>query len=252
MFRHAVVRTPGRNFALGLTTANLGPPKFDLVLEQHDAYVRTLRSLGLDVIVLDAEPDYPDAYFVEDTAVVTPNVAVITNPGAASRRGEEKTIEPVLARFRKTARIAPPATVEGGDVLMAGNHFFIGISERTNPEGARRLGRILEEHGHTWTTVQVGEGLHLKSSVNFLGRDTLLITESLAGHRAFRNFKKVVLDRGEDYAANTLWVNDSLLMPAGFPGARRKLSTLGFPLFELDVSEVRKMDGGLTCLSLRF
>jgi dimethylargininase len=252
MFTHAIVRKPGSNFGQGLTTANLGRPDFDLIVRQHEAYVRTLRSIGLEVIVLEAEPDYPDAYFVEDAAVVTPNVAVITNPGAPSRRGEEKSIEPTLARFRKTVRIVAPGTVEGGDVLMAENHSFIGISERTNAEGARQLGRILEENRYTWTPVMVGAGLHLKSSVNELGRNTLLIREALAGHEAFKNFKKIVLDPGEEYAANTLWINDNLIMPAGFPSVRKKLSALGLPIIELDVSEVRKMDGGLTCMSLRF
>jgi len=252
MFTHAIVRKPGRNFGQGLTTADLGPPDFDLIVRQHEAYVRALRSFGLEVIVLEAEADYPDAYFVEDAAVVTPNVAVITNPGAASRRGEEKRIEPVLAQFRKTVRIAAPGTVEGGDVLMAGNHFFVGISERTNAEGGRQLGRILEENGHTWTPVMVKTGLHLKSSVNELGRNALLITEALAGHEAFKDFKKIILEPGEEYAANTLWINGHLLMPAGFPSVRKKLSAFGLSIVELDVSEVRKMDGGLTCMSLRF
>ena len=252
MFTHALVRKPGSNFGQGLTTANLGRPDFDLIVRQHEAYVRTLRSIGLEVIVLEAEPDYPDAYFVEDAAVVTPNVAVITNPGAPSRRGEEKSIEPILARFRKAVRIVAPGTVEGGDVLMAENHFFVGISERTNAEGARQLGRILEENRHTWTPVMVGAELHLKSSVNELGRNTLLITEALAGHKAFKTFKKIVLDPGEEYAANTLRVNDNLIMPAGFLSVRKKLSELGLPIVELDVSEVHKMDGGLTCMSLRF
>jgi len=252
MFSQALVRKPGHNFGQGLTTANLGLPDFDLILNQHEAYVGALRSIGLEVIVLEAEPDYPDAYFVEDTAVVTPEVAVITNPGAPSRRGEEKTIEPVLARFRKTIRIKPPGTVDGGDVLMAENHFFVGLSERTNPEGARQLGGILDGHGHTWTTVPVGAGLHLKSSVNYLSERTLVLTEALAKHEAFRGFKKFILEPGEEYAANTLWLNDHLIMPAGFPGARKKLETLGLPIIELDTSEVRKMDGSLTCLSLRF
>jgi dimethylargininase len=252
MFSQAIVRTPGPDFALGLTTSNLGPPDYGLILGQHAAYVRLLRSFGLTILSLDPEPGFPDAYFVEDTAVVTPRLAVITNPGAPSRRGEEKTIEPVLARFRKTVRIVPPGTIDGGDVLMAGNHFFIGRSSRTNAEGARQLGVLLEGSGHTWTAVEVQGGLHLKSSVNFLGGHGLIATAGLAGHPAFQAYEKIVLDPGEDYAANTLRVNDHLLMPAGFPGVRRKLSALGLPIHELDVSEVRKMNGGLTCLSLRF
>lgn len=252
MFSKALVRTPGENFGRGLTTSKLGPPSYELVLKQHETYVETLRSLGLEVIVLPAEPRYPDAYFVEDTAVVTPHLAVITHPGAPSRRGEEATIEPVLAGFRRTFRVRPPATVDGGDVLMVENHFFIGISERTNRDGTLALGRLLEKHGHTWSAVRVGSGLHLKSSVNYLGHGTLLVTPDYAEREEFKAYSKVILDKKEGYAANTLWINGTLLTPAGFPQVRAKLEPLGLPIIELDVSEVRKMDGGLTCLSLRF
>jgi len=252
MFTKALVRTPGEDFGRGLTTSKLGPPSYELILKQHEAYIENLRSLGLEVIVLPAEPRYPDAYFVEDTAVMTPHLAVITNPGAPSRRGEEATIEPVLAGYRRTFRIRPPATVDGGDVLMVENHFFIGISERSNRDGALALGRLLEKHGHTWSVVRVGSGLHLKSSVNYLGHGTLLVTPDYAEREEFKAYSKVILDKKEAYAANTLWINGTLLTPAGFPKVRPKLEPLGLPIIELDVSEVRKMDGGLTCLSLRF
>jgi dimethylargininase len=252
VFTHAIVRKPGPNSAQGITTAHLGPASPDLVAEQHAAYVETLRTLGLQVVVLEAEPDYPDGYFVEDTAVVTPEIAVITNPGADARRGEEETIEPVLAQFRETVRIKPPATVDGGDVLMVGQHFFIGISDRTNYEGASQLGRILERFGNTWVAVPVGAGLHLKSSVNHVGPGTLLVSAAFAGRDEVQTYDRIVVDEAEAYAANTLWVNECLLMPRGFPGTRRKLEGFGLKIVELDVSEIRKMDGGLTCLSLRF
>jgi dimethylargininase len=252
MFTKALVRTPGENFGRGLTTSRLGPPSYELILNQHGAYIETLRSLGLEVIVLPAEPRHPDGYFVEDTAVVTPHLAVITNPGAPSRRGEEATIEPVLSGYRRTFRVRPPAMIDGGDVLMVENHFFIGVSERTNRDGALALGRLLEKHGHTWSAVKVGSGLHLKSSVNYLGQGTLIVTPAYAGREEFKAYSKVILDKKEGYAANTLWLNGTLLTPAGFPKVRPKLEPLGLPIIELDVSEVRKMDGGLTCLSLRF
>lgn len=252
MFTHAITRKPGENFAQGLTSANLGPPSYALILEQHAAYLERLRSLGLEVVVLEPEPDYPDGYFVEDAAIVTPRLAVITRPGAASRRGEEITIQPVLARYLPTVQIQAPGTVDGGDVLMVGSHFFVGLSERTNPEGAAQLGRSLEEHGYTWVALPVGAGLHLKSSVNSLGGDTLLITPELADYDEFADYDRIILDADEAYAANTLWVNDTLLTPKGFPKTRRKLEATGLEVIELDVSEVRKMDGGLTCMSLRF
>jgi dimethylargininase len=154
--------------------------------------------------VLNPLPDYPDAYFVEDTAVVTPDVAIITNPGVGDRKGEEDTIERALATFRKTVRIHAPGTVDGGDVLMVGAHFFIGISERTNREGAKQLGRIFEEYGYTWATLYVEAGLHLKSSVNYIGKNTLLITEQFADRDEFKGYDTIIVDTTEEYAANTL------------------------------------------------
>lgn len=252
MFTHAITRLPGENFADGLTTVNLGRPDYSLILEQHRAYRQALLSLGLDVIVLPAETAFPDAYFVEDPAIVTPKIAVITRPGAPSRQGEGKTIAPFLKYYRPIAQILAPGTVDAGDVLMVGEHFFIGISERTNRGGASQLARFLSNAGYTSETVPVATGLHLKSSVNYVGSNSLLLTKDLSGYPGFSGYNKIVLDEYEEYAANTLLVNQTLLMPHGFPKTKDKLSTLGMPILELDVSEVRKMDGGLTCMSLRF
>lgn len=252
MFSRAVTRLPGPDFAGGITTANLGAPDYGLILRQHADYCAALQQLGLEVITLEALPGYPDAYFVEDVAVVTPAVAVITRPGAQSRRGEEESVAPVLARYRPIARIDPPGTVDGGDVLMVGNHFFIGLSERTNRAGAEQLGCILQSRGHTWATVPVGAGLHLKSSVNLVGPNTLLLTEEFAAFEQFSDYGKIIIDKEEAYAGNTLFVNNHLLTPAGFPKTKAKLQSLNFEVIELDVTEVQKMDGGLTCMSLRF
>jgi dimethylargininase len=252
MINHAITRLPGENFADGVTTANLGRPSYSLILQQHHAYRQALLSLGLDVIVLPAEPTYPDAYFVEDPAIITPKIAVSTCPGASSRQGEEITLEPFLEYYRPLVHIHPPGTVDGGDVLVVENHYFIGLSERTNSEGAAQLATLLAEAGHTSETVPVAAGLHLKSGVNYVGNDTLLITKNLADYPAFAKYKRIILDVDEEYAANTLWVNDTLLTPKGFPKTHASLAHLGMRLIELDVSEVQKMDGGLTCMSLRF
>jgi dimethylargininase len=252
MINHAITRLPGENFADGVTTANLGRPSYSLILQQHHAYRQALLSLGLDVIVLPAEPAYPDAYFVEDPAIITPKIAVSTCPGASSRQGEEITLEPFLEYYRPLVHIHPPGTVDGGDVLVVENHYFIGLSERTNNEGAAQLATLLAEAGHTPETVPVAAGLHLKSGVNYVGNDTLLITKNLADYPAFAKYKRIILDVDEEYAANTLWVNDTLLTPKGFPKTHASLAHLGMRLIELDVSEVQKMDGGLTCMSLRF
>lgn len=251
-FTTAITRTPAKSFAEGLTTSNLGPPDHEKMLRQHAAYIETLKSIGLEVIILDEQENFPDAHFVEDTAVVTPDVAVIARPGASARQGEEDSIAAVLAQYRKTVRLAAPATLDGGDVLMVDNHLFIGLSERTNRDGAVQLGSYLEEYGNTWNAIPVGAGLHLKSSINYIGNDTLLVTEEFAKEEVFKEYVKIIVDADEAYAANTLWINDRLITPAGFTATRSKLDATGMKVIELDMSEVRKMDGGLTCLSLRF
>jgi len=251
-FSHAIARKPGADFALGITTRDLGPPDYDLMLAQHETYVQTLAYQGLDITILEPLPNFPDAYFVEDTAIITPQVAVITRPGAKSRQGEEDSIESALSSYRPTLRIQPPGTVDGGDVLMDGNHFFIGISKRTNQDGAAQLGKILERFGYTWTAIQVRTGLHLKSSLSLVSPNTLLVTTKTSQHPAFEGYDKIILDQDEELAANTLCINNGLIIPHGFPGTRAKLEKLGLNLIELDMSEARKMDGGLSCMSLRF
>ncbi|MBN2200259.1 MAG: amidinotransferase [Candidatus Aminicenantes bacterium] len=248
----AIVRLPGENFGQGLTTAGLGAPDFRTMLGQHAAYVRALENLGLEVLTLEPQSLFPDAHFVEDTAVVLPELAVIARPGAPSRRGEEETIEPVLRRFRPVARIREPGTLDGGDVLVAGRRIFCGLSARTNEEGARQLGALVMDRGYSLTTVPVASGLHLKSGVSHLGGERLLLTRGMAGCGLFRSFENIEVDPSEEFAANALFCNGSLVVPAGAARTRRKLEKLGMPLVVLDVSEARKMDGGLTCLSIRF
>ncbi|MFN2158742.1 MAG: hypothetical protein ACK2TW_02190 [Anaerolineales bacterium] len=252
MYTYAIARKPGKNFHEGITTANLGEPKFDLMVKQHYRYTETLKSLGLDVILLDPLADCPDGYFVEDTAVVTPEIAIITNPGAATRRGETSSIEKTLSKFRKISRISAPGTLDGGDVLAVENNFFIGISKRTNLSGANQLGVILEKQGYSWSPIEVIGGLHLKSSVNYIGENTLITTGRYASLEDFRPYQKIVLGPDETPAANSLWINCHLLVPFGYPSAAEKLNASGIPIIQLDVSEALKMDGGLTCMSLRF
>lgn len=251
-FTHAITRQPVKELAAGITTSTLGPPDYIKALDQFNAYVNALKQCGLSVTVLDPLDGYPDAHFVEDAAVVTPDIAVITNPGAASRKGEVPSIAVALQPFRKIVWVQPPGTIDGGDVLMVGRHFFIGLSDRTNEQGARQLGEALTGFGSTWTPVPVAAGLHFKSSVNAVSTDTLLTTQPFAEHPALAGFNRIVISPQEEYAGNSLLVNGHLIMPAGFPDTRKKLETLGKPIIELDTSEFRKMDGGLTCLSLRF
>ncbi len=248
MYSKAIVRRPGRNFAEGITTSNLGKPCFEKALEQHSAYCDALTRCGLELIVLEADERYPDGCFVEDTAIVTSEVAVITRPGAASRLGEEAEISKTLSEFRKIETVKLPGTLEGGDVLRVENHFFIGISGRTNRDGARQLSAILSEYGYTASETEVGSGLHLKSGIACLGKDNFISEEGflkMAGSSGI-----IILDQEESYSANCLAVNDFLLIPKGFPKSKKKIVELGYSIIELDMSEFRKMDGGLTCLSL--
>lgn len=251
IFTSAIARKPGTNFAQGITTNSNASPDFDRVMYQHKTYIDTLTKLSLQTIVLEPLEAYPDAYFVEDVAVVTRNRAIISRPGAAARRGETEFITSTLNKFRQLAHIKAPGTLDGGDVLLIENHCFIGISQRTNSAGAQQLGTILEEEGIKWTPIEVDGGLHLKSDVNYIGRSTLLLTERLANLNEFNQFNKIIVDEDESYAANSLYINGRVLTPKGFPNTLKKLTHEGFDPIPLDTSEIQKMDGGLTCMSLR-
>ena len=252
MFTRAIARKPGRNFAGGLTTAGLGTPDYDTIFLQHKDYVETLEVIGLEVTVLDALSGFPDAYFVEDTAVVFEEAAVLTRPGAPSRLKEAEEIRPDLEKYKTIHPIEAPGTIDGGDVLQMGRRFFVGISERTNKEGAEQFKSILSGYGYETTFVSVSKGLHFKSSVNAIGDEALILTREFADMDIFKGFDKLVLNDGEELAANTLRINDALVTPVGFPKVMEQLKQRADRIFPLDVSEVQKMDGGLTCLSLRF
>ncbi|MBE0564755.1 MAG: amidinotransferase [Krumholzibacteria bacterium] len=251
MFTRALTRQPGPDLAGGLTTAALGAPDPHLALRQHARYVEALRGLGLEVQVLPPLPGHPDACFVEDTAVLAGSLAVVARPGAPSRRGETGSVAAALAGWGTAAAVTAPGTLDGGDVLAVERTCWIGLSGRTNAAGAAQLAHLLTPLGWDCRQVPVGAGLHLKSGVNHVGGRTLLLTEQFAGRDVFAGWEQLVVPAGEAYACNTLWINGTLLMPAGFPAVRALLVGLGLPLVELETSEFRKLDGGLTCLSLR-
>jgi dimethylargininase len=251
-FSSAIVRRPAENFAEGLTSAELGAADYALMQTQHEAYIDAIRDAGLDVQILEAEPQYPDAHFVEDTAVVVPEIAVISRPGAEARRGEEELIEPALAAHRSIAHIEAPGTLDGGDVLQMGKDVFIGVSARSNESGARQLETLLSRYGYRCKLIPVTHTLHLKSDLNAVGTKTVVVTEALAAHEAIHDYEKIVVCPEEAYAANLLRIGDRLLIAKGFPKLRRDLDATGLEVVALDMSEVRKMAGGLTCLSLRF
>ncbi len=252
MITHALLRRPAPTVADGLTTVDEGRPEVARTLEQFEAYAAALRDAGVEVTVLDPLPDHPDAHFVEDVAVVTPAVIVRTRPGAPARRGEIDAVGEALQRFGSVVDIEAPGTLDGGDVLTVGDRVFVGRSERTNEEGVRQLGAIVEPQGFSCVTVPVGAGLHLKSSVNAVSDDMLVLTAEFADVPAFAEFERVVVPDGEEYAANVLRVNDRVLVPAGYRSTAGLLRGRGLQIVTLPMSEFRKMDGGLTCLSVRF
>jgi len=253
VFSHAIVRPPSPSCVDGITTAGLGTPDPALALAQHAAYVDALRSCGLHIVELPSEPALPDATFVEDCAVLTRRCAVVTRPGADSRREEAALIAPVLAEhFGVVERIEAPGTLDGGDVMQVGDHFHIGRSARTDADGAAQLVAILERHGFSGSTVPMREMLHLKTGVNSLEEHRFLVTGEFVDAPAFAHGERIEVPPEEAYAANSLWINGTVLVPAGFPRTRGRIEALGLPVIELDVSEFRKLDGGLSCLSLRW
>jgi dimethylargininase len=255
-FTRAIVCPPAATFAAGITSSGLGPPDLALALDQHHAYCRALEGLGLSLVRLAPDPDFPDCTFVEDVAVVTRHGAIVARPGAASRAGEVTAVKPVLSKwFPELAEITAPGTVDAGDVCEADEHFLIGVSYRTNPEGAAQLAEWLARHGFSTTLVDIRALpglLHLKSGMSWLGERRLLAVAALAGHDALRGWEIVRAPTGEDYAANCILVNDALLVAQGFPVTNALLDGLGYDLAPIAMSEYQKMDGGLSCLSIRW
>ncbi len=253
MFTKAIVKTPCKNLINGLTSYDLGPPDYFLALEQHRKYIEALRECGLEVTILEADENYPDSTFVEDTALLTSQCAIITNPGAPSRKGEIIEINDIVKNFYSNVEmIKAPGTLEAGDVMMVGKHFFVGLSERTNQKGADQLISILSKYGFTGSHVLFDNILHLKSGVSYLENNNLLLIKDFANKPEFQKYNLILVDDDESYAANSLWINDKILVPKGFPKTKKKIENAGYNTIELDVSEFRKLDGGLSCLSLRF
>ena len=253
IFKQAIVKRPGRSLDQGLTTSGLGKPVYEKALAQHDAYIAALQSCGLAVTVLEADDRFPDSVFVEDTAVVCEKTAVITRPGALSRRGEEKAAAEALRRFyNRPENIIAPGTLEGGDVFMADDRFFVGVSGRTNEEGIRQLSVILGRHGYSTTSVPLRGVLHLKTGLAYIENNRLLACGEFLDHPLLSGFEIIPVAPSEAYAANSVWVNGRVLVPAGFEKTRNVIERLGYEVLSVDVSEFRKLDGGLSCLSLRF
>ncbi len=256
MFKNAIVKTPCKKLVEGITSnPQLGVPNYELALRQHEAYIAALRDTGVDVTVLPPDENFPDSCFVEDTAVLTKYCAIITNPGAPSRKGEVESMLPVIRRFfpeDKIFAIQAPGTLEGGDVMMAGDTFYVGRSARTNAEGIRQFFDILRRFGLTGVEVPLEKVLHLKTGVNYLENGHMLVSGEFVDKPQFQQYLRHQIPEGEAYAANSLWMNGSVLVPMGYPQTEAVIRGLGYKTVPVDTSEFRKIDGGLSCLSLRF
>ncbi len=253
MFSKAIVRIPCKNMVGGITSADLGKPDYEKALIQHQAYVDALEHIGLDVAVIDAEECHPDSVFIEDTALLAQSCAIIAQPGADSRKGEVAGVKPVIEQFfSQVEQIQAPGCVDAGDVMMVGSHFYIGLSERTNQQGAQQMIAILNAYDMTGSTVEMKEMLHLKTGLSYLENNNLLITGEFLGKSEFEKFNQIIVDGQEAYAANSVWINGYVLVPAGYPQTSQKIADLGYQIIELEMSEFQKLDGGLSCLSLRF
>jgi len=253
MFKNAIVRKPSMSMVNGLTTATLGLPDHDLAIQQHKDYVKALQSCGVQVHVLEALEAFPDSTFVEDVALLTPTCAIITNPGAESRRGEsEHIIDAIRVFYSDIQLIQSPGTIEAGDIMMVGDHYYIGLSQRTNAKGAQQLIEILNDHGYSGSTVALKEMLHLKTGLAYLEHNHLLVYGEFVENPLFEQFNRLEIPTEESYAANAIWVNDRVLLPNGYPKSKQLIQQAGYAVIEVEVSEFKKLDGGLSCLSLRF
>lgn len=256
MFKNVIVRRPAKSLVKGITSApELGAPDYERALIQHDNYIEALKQCGVEVTVLDAMEEFPDSCFVEDTALVTERCAIIDRPGAETRREEAMFMVDTLRKFypeEKIEYITAPGTLECGDVMMVGDTFYVGLSARTNEEGIRQLTEILAKYDYKCIAVKLEEVLHLKTGLAYLENNNLLVAGEFVEKDVFKDFNKIVIPAEESYAANCIWVNGKVLVPAGYDTVKSSVEAAGYEVIQVDTSEYRKIDGGLSCLSLRF
>jgi dimethylargininase len=219
---------------------------------QHHAYQRVLASLDCEVRLLPVLSGHPDAVFVEDVAIVVDEIAVMTRPGAASRRGEGATVAPLLARWRTLRAIEAPGTLDGGDVLRIGRHVYVGESARSNADGIAQLRTLLAPHGYTVQGVPIHGCLHLKSAATALADDTVLLQPAWISRDAFAGCRIIEVDPAEEHAANVLRIGECVISPACFPRTHERIRAAGVEVVAVDVSELQKAEGAVTCCSLVF
>jgi len=253
-FNSAIVRTPGRSVINGLRADDRGNPTYEGVKQEHEAYVQALRQAGVEVTVLPPMEEFPDSIFVEDPALVFHEGAVLLRPGAPSRMGETAEIEPVLrSLFEKVVPFPSPGFADGGDVLVTPTAVMIGLSARTDKNGAEGLCAALATLGHAAEIVETPKGvLHFKTDCSLLDEETVLATHRLAGSGFFRGMREIVTPEGEEAAANALRVNDVVFVGADYPRTIDLLDKKGYKVVALKTGEIGRIDAGLSCMSLRW
>lgn len=256
-FSHAIVRKPSQSMLEGITTGMFSQdqPVYEGALVQHANYVKAMEALGVKVTVLEPLEAYPDACFVEDPAVVMAECAIVTNSPKESRNGEKHELLKALKDFYKEDQlfyIEAPGTMEGGDVMLVDKHFYVGLSDRTNREGAKQFDQIVRQFGYTSSTVPVTEGLHLKDFVIYLENNHMLVSPVMNKVEDFQKYHRYVVEAEELYAINSLNINGTVLVPEGYPKTQAQIESLGYPIKIVNTDEFKKIDGSLTCLSLRF
>ncbi len=253
-FSHAITRAPGAGIARGLREIDTGAPDPGLFLAHHAAYVAALQAAGAEVTELGALEQFPDGVFVEDAALTLAQGAVILRPGAPTRLGEAAAMAPTLARFYgEVAAIQGPGFIEGGDILTTGREILVGRSARTNAAGIAELTRLVAPWGYRVRELQTPPGvLHFKTDCSLLDDDTILATPRLAASGCFGDYRVILTAEGEQAAANSIRFNGVVLAPAGFPRTAEALAGAGFDVRAIPNTEAAKLDGGMSCLSLRF
>ncbi len=233
-----------------LTHIERTPIDINIARAQHSEYIQALSDLGCRVIELPEEPSLPDSVFVEDTAFILPEVAVITRPGADSRKAETDAVAEAVSPFRHTVKVREPATVDGGDVLILGKNIYIGLSTRSNHSAVNQIQELLYAYGYKVCGVPLNDCLHLKTAVTRVDDRTLLINRSWVDARPFKDFKWIEVDASEPYAANCLPIHGQIIFPKAFPRTQAKLASDGYEVYALNVDELAKAEGGVTCCSL--
>ena len=226
------------------------PIDLEVARAQHHEYVHALKKLGCTVVELPAEADLPDSVFVEDTAFILPEVAVITRPGADSRKPETQSITRLLSSYLRLVHVREPATLDGGDVLVLGKNIYVGRSTRSNAEAIAQLSELLCPYGYSVAGIELHDCLHLKSAVTRVDEKTLLINKNWVDTHSFGNFDRIEIDPSEPFAANCLPIGESIIFPTAFPRTRAKLEERGHNVVAVDVSELAKAEGAVTCCSL--